>query len=296
MNTIYAFIDKQILMNRGKNLFFNKPGNILELANSSYSLFKQLKELTNECIPALIDYTVNQVVIELCRMNQYYNFGSEDKLELRNIYSDFITTLKVNKKITAEMIDDHERVFKSWLYNTNPFSRSIYNNKDLFIEPVICSEYSVEIQLSIFRIQIDQLKNPILDIGCGKNAQLVEYLKMKGFECYGLDRFSNSRSYISNTNWLEYDYGNEKWGTIISNLGFSNHFTHHHLRENGNYMDYAKTYMKILKSLKPGGSFYYAPDLTFIEHLLNKEEYMISNYRVNNCGYMATKIKKGRNE
>lgn len=62
----------------------------------------------------------------------------------------------------------------------------------------------------------------------------------------------------------------KKWGTIVSNLGFSNHFNHHNLREDGNFIKYAKTYMNILYSLKPGECFHYAPDLPFIEKYLDE--------------------------
>lgn len=162
----------------------------------------------------------------------------------------------------------------------------------MFVEAIACSEYSAEIQLSILQIDMEKLENPILDIGCGKNNYLVNFLRNKGFECYGLDRFNNSCLYVSNTNWLEYDYGKEKWGTIISNLGFSNHFVHHHLRKDGNYIDYAKVYIKILKSLKHGGIFYYAPNLPFIENLLDPKEYSVNKYGINNSQYSATAIRK----
>lgn len=292
MNTLHEFIDRQISCNRGKNLFSNQCKRTLELEESFYSFFMQIDEIEDVQFKKLLDYTVNQVITELCRINQYYNFDFNSKSELKNIYSDFIIALKANKKSIPDMVEDHERILKSWLYKTNPFSYSIYKNKEAFIDPITCSEYSAQIQLSVLRIDINKLKNPILDIGCGKNAYLVEYLRNKGYDCYGIDRFCNSNPYISDMNWLEYDYEEGKWGTIISNLGFSNHFVHHHLREDGNYIDYAKTYMKILRSLKYEGTFYYAPDLSFIENLLDRKEYLIDNYCIDNIGYSATIIKK----
>lgn len=292
MNTLHRFIDKQISFNRGKNLFYNGTGKILETKDSSCDFFIKISKIENDCLKDLVDYTVNQVIIELCNINQYYNFDNKDKFDLKNIYFNFIESIRENKKSIVDILENHENIFKSWLHKTNPFSFFIYKNKNMFIEPITCSEYSAEMQLSIFNINIEKLNNPILDIGCGKNGYLVEFFRNKGFECYGLDRFSNSRLHILNSNWLEYDYEREKWGTIISNLGFSNHFVHHHLRKDGNYIDYAKTYMKILKSLKYGGAFYYAPDLPFIEDLLDKKEYSINKYNINNSKYSATRIKK----
>jgi len=92
--------------------------------------------------------------------------------------------------------------------------------------------------------------------------------------------------------WLDYDYGKNKWGTIVSNLGFSNHFNHHHLRENGNYIAYGKTYMNILYSLKTGGHFHYAPDLPFIERYLNNNQFQINKFEINKYNFKSVKIKK----
>lgn len=114
----------------------------------------------------------------------------------------------------------------------------------------------------------------------------------KGVETYGIDRFSFTDKNLSNSDWLEYSYGVEKWGTIISNLGFSNHFKHHNLREDGNYIEYGKKYMEILKSLKIGGEFYYAPDLPFIEQYLDSRQFRIDKNEIGKYHFKTTKITR----
>jgi len=91
---------------------------------------------------------------------------------------------------------------------------------------------------------------------------------------------------------LKYDYGNEKWGTIVSNLGFSNHFLHHNSREDGNHIGYGKTYMNILKSLKAGGCFHYAPDLSFIEKYLDNKQFDLRKYDINEYHFRTSIIKR----
>ncbi len=291
MNTGYELIDKQILLNRGKNLFFNGTERYLDI-EESFLNFIIKKDINNNEFDRLAGYAVNKVIDEMCYVNQYYNFSSKDKDDLKDIYSGLIISLKANRKNIVNILDEHAANIQSWLCKTNPFSYSVYKNKGKYPEPVICAEYSAELQLSVLGIDIKDLKNPVLDIGCGKNAYLVKYLMDKGFDCYGIDQFYSPHLHILNVNWLEYDYGEEKWGTIISNLGFSNHFIHHHLREDGNYVEYASKYMRILKSLKYNGSFYYAPDLPFIENLLDKKEYVVNKHTINDNGYSATTIKK----
>ncbi|MDA3883133.1 MAG: class I SAM-dependent methyltransferase [Bacteroidales bacterium] len=102
------------------------------------------------------------------------------------------------------------------------------------------------------------LHKPILDIACGKEAYLVQALSEKGYDVYGFDRLISAVPNVACADWHSYEYGRGKWGTIISNVSFSNHFIHHHYRSNGEFVDFTKTYMKILESLKPGGFFYYS--------------------------------------
>lgn len=135
---------------------------------------------------------------------------------------------------------------------------------------------------------------PVLDIGCGINGLLVDYLKNQGIDVLGIDRFKFTISNLITADWLEYDYGKEKWGTIVSNLGFSNHFNHHNLREDGNYVGYGKTYMNILNALKFGGCFHYAPDLPFIEKYLDSKRFELKKYEINECDFKTTIIKKVR--
>ena len=80
-----------------------------------------------------------------------------------------------------------------------------------------------------------------------------------------LEKTSN---FLFQINWLESTFPSNTWGTVISHMAFSNHFTHHHLKTDGKFEAYARKYMEILNALKVGGSFIYTPGLSFIEELL----------------------------
>jgi len=75
-------------------------------------------------------------------------------------------------------------------------------------------------------------------------------------------------------------------------MGFSNHFKHHHLREDGNYIEYGSTFMNILNSLKVGGCFHYAPDLPFIEKYLDNSQFDLTKYEIQGYDFMTTIIKR----
>jgi len=133
-----------------------------------------------------------------------------------------------------------------------------------------CEEYTAEFQLALLGLDFSDLKEPVLDVGCGPNACLVEALRDHGVEAYGLDRLMSESSYIYASDWLDFQFAPAAWGTIISNMAFSNHFWHHHLRMDGQHVAYARKYMEMLQSLKQGGKFVYAPGLPFIERFLKE--------------------------
>jgi hypothetical protein len=132
---------------------------------------------------------------------------------------------------------------------------------------VTSATYSPELQLRILSLSIDALEEPILDVGCGEDAALVRHLRAAGKNARGVDREA-PLDMGDRADWLAYDYGVGKWGTILSHLGFSLHFMHQEMKSSDLAFDYGKTYMRILRSLAKGGTFAYVPGLPFIEPML----------------------------
>ena len=273
-------IDKQIELNQGKNIFLDENDMTLKFIDETIRAISNIKELNIDSEEILIDYATDKALEEFYRINQYYTFNSQAKNDLQNIYRDLFSGIKTNKNSIETISKKHYQNLKQWLRKTNPFAERIYSNTDFDIKPVACSEYSPDFQINVLKIDTKTLMEPILDIGCGKQGNLVKYLSHLGIVTYGIDRFSFMADNLSNSDWLEYDYGIEKWGTILSNLGFSNHFKHHNLREDGNYIQYGRKYMDILKSLKKGGRFHYAPDLPFIEQYLDNRQFKIEQNEI----------------
>jgi SAM-dependent methyltransferase len=139
-----------------------------------------------------------------------------------------------------------------------------------------CAQYSPEFQLELLGVGADALPDPILDLGCGQDAALVHWLREQGRDAFGIDlRAEDCTSYILRADWLSFPLESEHWATIISHQGFSNHFLNHHLRRNGRPERYARRYLAILRALKPGGSFLYAPGLPFFEPLLPSDVFHV---------------------
>lgn len=149
---------------------------------------------------------------------------------------------------------------------------------------VIAAEYSAALQLDVLGLRIASLEPPILDVGCGAKATLVRALRAQGLDATGIDSGAlepGTPSEIAVTaDWLAYDYGSAKWGTVVSHLGFSLHFLHQHHASGEGARAYAETYMRIIRSLRPGGVFAYAPSLPFFEPVLPKEGLLVTRRRV----------------
>lgn len=131
---------------------------------------------------------------------------------------------------------------------------------------VVCAEYSPALQLQV--LGLTDVRGPLLDVGCGEQRRLVEEVRGRGTSAEGIDRAFGD-------DWLNYDYGVERWATVVSHHGFSLHFMHHHLRPGATALRYAQGYMNILRSLQSGGVFAYAPGLPFLEGMLPADAYRV---------------------
>jgi hypothetical protein len=284
-------IDKQIEFNQDKNIFLENL-EVFKFAEETVNAISKIDQLKTCTQLSLIDYATDKAIEEFHRVNQYYTFDIKAKNNLKNIYSELIDDIQLNKHSIEDISKRHYEKLRVWIKESNSFAEKIYKNADAKVDPVACFEYTPQLQISILKIDIRAILEPVLDIGCGFNGHLVNYLKEQGVDAHGIDRYIFPLSYFETADWLEYNYGKERWGTIVSNLGFSNHFNHHNLREDGNYIEYGKTYMNILHSLKIGGCFHYAPDLPFIENFLDSSQFQVTKYDVDKYDFKTTIVKR----
>lgn len=140
---------------------------------------------------------------------------------------------------------------------------------------VACGHYSPALQLEVLGLDADALADPVLDIGCGGGAELVQALRARGHAALGIDR-DVPAALGEAADWLRFDYGRERWGTVLSHLGFSLHFLHHHLAGRPTAYAHAEVFMQVLRSLRADGVFAYAPGLPFIEAMLPRAQYRVT--------------------
>lgn len=214
------------------------------------------------------------------RMSPYAYFSREAQKELASLFLSSLPALAKTEEGPHELLRD-VRVF---LIKNNPFLLAENPPDQKFLRETPYAAYSPEWILHVLNIENPQaLMQPVLDVGCGKEALLPALLRAKGLDAYGIDydlAEKGQESYLRQADWLAFPFPANSFGTIISHHAFASHFLHNHTRLDGQYEQYARVYMRILSALKPGGSFYYTPALPFIEDLLDNALYQVTREQV----------------
>jgi len=139
--------------------------------------------------------------------------------------------------------------------------------------PVVAAEYRPELQCELLGLEPERLLSPIVDLGCGRTAALVGYLRQKGLAATGLDRLAEAPR-VLRRDWFEQPFAPRSIGTLISHQAFSLQFFHQHLSGGSELERYARKYRELLQALLPGGLFVYAPGLPFVERWLDPARFV----------------------
>jgi hypothetical protein len=157
----------------------------------------------------------------------------------------------------------------------------------------VCAEYSPELQLEVLGASAEELAVPVLDLGCGPRAALVHYLRRTGRgPVWGLDRSAPAADGFLRRSWFDGELPREVFGSVISHHAFSLHFVHAHNHSAERAAAYAAKYVEILRSLLPGGRFYYAPSLPFVEQHLDPARWAVSVRRVGETEFHAACVER----
>ena len=66
-------VDSQISCNRNRNLYYKYIHNVMDFSATTFECIMGLREDQKHIA---LDYTIDKVLQEICRVNQYYNFDS----------------------------------------------------------------------------------------------------------------------------------------------------------------------------------------------------------------------------
>jgi hypothetical protein len=304
-------IDGQILYNQHRSLFYTREGAVLMglspemaywLTQRSPELILMLQSLKRQHVyTAFVADVAAKTLHQFVSTNQYLHFHTDHAGELAELYDRLFTRVQelcqaqgMNEGVLNSLLQQHYGHLRDFLIRTNGQTMFAKYAESEYTFWIPCEEYTPELQSKLLGLDIADLQEPLLDVGCGSEARLVTYLRSLGVEAYGIDRLAETGTGVNSGDWLETTFEEGAWGTIVSHMAFSNHFMHHHLKADGNIRGYAHKYMELLRALRPGGNFIYSPCLPFMEDLLGTPTgYKIEHIR-SFKGYEATKITRLR--
>ena len=241
-------IEQQILTNKNLNLLFNQLDSAIGIDKSFRETLTTLKR-DNEDVNDLIDYTVRKTLDTIFLINQYLEITKKDINRLKKIYKE--TWMDLNEENLEQVIRQHHKKLSAWIARFYPpYFISALENQPL-IGHVRNEEYSAELQSAIFDIKIEELKEPIIDIGCGKNGRLVKAISLVKKSVTGIDRFiTDENELLLENDWFEFYFEGNHWGTIFANMSFSNHLLYTFTNDQRNIFRYFAKYKEIIESLK----------------------------------------------
>ncbi len=249
-------------------------------------LFDRAQEQDSELSSELVEPTLCAVKSYIQYHNQFLTITRDDERVLEALHLAHFARLASALRF-AENVAEPELapVFSEYYRQLGSAIEGFWKGPAearafVFAEP-LCREYSPELQLRLLNLSPSQLQQPVLDLGCGRQAALVRYLRDHGVDAYGIDRDVEPAPKLWRADWLEFAFERNRWGTVLSHMGFTNHFVFQHQLGAQNAEQYARTFLTILRSLREGGRFAYAPSVGFFEQHLPQQHFRVDRYAIN---------------
>jgi hypothetical protein len=268
---------RQLDINTDKNLLYDGLDRIMEIDPLFLAALEDAR--TGADAPALevsAEHAARTLVERMHAVNQFVTVDGAALGALTDIYRRTWEALRSGGDIGATLRRMHYPALRHWIAGVYPKEIAEGLRHTPLVGKVTCSEYSPETQLAALRLDPLSLAQPILDVGCGSGAALVRHLRGLGMEAFGMDRrIAEPESWLQEADWLNYRFLPGSWGTVVSNMAFSNHCLYALRFEPERRELYEVKYREILASLTPGGSFHYAPSVPLFEGDLPAGQYTV---------------------
>jgi len=281
MRSIQDSIQQQLDLNQSKNLLFEHIQQSMSVAPSFLAALEALlnsdsNQPPEEAHAQFAAFTANEMVKRIYAINPYLRINPADAAALEQIYRQTWQLMQQTRDIKTTLNEFHYPALSKWLTGLYPeeFQKSLRGSPS--VGRVTYEEYSAEFQIELLGLDLFSLQPPILDVGCGSQANLVRHLRSLGMEAYGMDReVQTSRPYIFQADWFDYRFEKDRWGTIVSNMGFSNHLNYAYRHDYSQLERYLLKMKEMLEALAVGGCFIYAPALPSVEEALPTQQYLV---------------------
>lgn len=286
MSKLDKVLRQQLERNKTKNMLYAQLGQIIEIDPDFLAALEELlasdpDAFSKSALQSSVSFASEMLIKRLYAINQFVRVSEQKKRELEDIYLRTWKRIVETKNIQVMLKDHHYPELTNWIASLYPQSFRKHLRDLPRVGQVICEEYSPQLQIDLLRLDLQALQQPVLDLGCGSMAGLTRHLRMLDIEAYGVDRqIEKEEIYLQQMDWLEYKFETDKWGSILSNMAFTNHLHYANYHDRAQLELYLRKFKDILESLMVGGSFYYAPSAPFIEERLELNTYHVEHYNV----------------
>jgi hypothetical protein len=279
--TIEDNINRQLKANKSKNLLYANVDQTMDIEPDFLAALEKLLdtaagEMPDGVSPEMVSFAAKALLKRVNAVNQYIQVSDQKVAELEEIYRQTWQVMVQTRNVRTTLREYHYPKLSQWVATLYPKEFRKHLRYKPEVGHVVNEEYSAEFQIELFQLDILQMRAPVIDIGCGNQANLVRYLRSRGIDAYGFDRtLEVHEPYLEQIDWFVYPFRKDSWGTIISNMAFTNHLNYAYLHDVSQLEFYLLRLKDILESLVIGGSFFYAPALPFVEDRLAPESYRV---------------------
>jgi hypothetical protein len=280
MQPIKISIKRQLDANKTINLLFENAKQIMDIEPGFLAALEELlisDEKPETLRAELVSFTAHELVKRLRSVNPYLRINSKQIEKLEKIYGRTWQKIVQTGDIKTTLKEFHYPTLSAWLASLYPEKFHQALQRSATVSPVTYGEYSAELQVMVLGIDVTRIKQPVMDIGCGSQANLVRHLRSRSIEAYGIDRcLEVHESYLEQVDWFEYQFEPGKWGTVVSNMSFTNHLNYAYLHDISQLEHYLLKMKEILKPCQLADIF-----TTRQVCLLLKRNYLQRNIRWN---------------
>ncbi len=286
MNKIDKALERQIDRNKTKNILNAVLDQTIETDPNFLAALEDLlagdPEIRSDvALESAISSAAKLLLQRLYAINQYLQIDAAKTCALERIYRRTWRRIVATHDIQAALRNYHYPALQRWVARAYPrhFVKALRSVPA--IGHVVCAEYSPSLQIALLHLDPPSLQPPLLDIGCGSSAALLRHLRALHMEAYGIDRLVEKPApHLQQVDWFDYHFEPETWGTITSNMAFTNHLLYAYHHESARLNQYVITFNKIVESLIIGGSFHYAPSVPFLEQTLDPGRYRVETFPI----------------
>jgi hypothetical protein len=278
-------VNRQLDANRAANLLFAQAENLLVVDPGFQAAVEEMlaagrDPLTQAQRTSLARLAADALLERLWAVNQFVHVTEEAREELAGIYARTWLRLAATGEVEASLREHHYPALRDWLARLYPEEIREALADKVRVGRVVCAEYPAEAQAGLLRLDPSRLLAPVLDVGCGRTASLVGWLRRSGIDAWGIDRTVDAETdSLRQSDWLSFDFMPGAWGTVIAHLSFTNHLVYVQRYEPARIGEYRQCYMRILESLMPGGAFVYAPGAPLLEKGLSPSLFKVSSWQ-----------------